>query len=1231
MVEALNIAVRKAAPPEPAQPVAVEAAPGPQTISFVTRVEQVWEKPRGKFALVGGAVVVLVVLGLLLSQLPGRVQIAAPGATTTAIIERTATQAGGAAQVATPTPSRPAVTATPFPVPLPAVEGKLLIQCENVRPIQICSEDIGERLITPVTHDLNFGVVGASSWSPDGRQIAFSAAQTDTAPVKLYIINADGTDLKPITIGTNPAWSADGQWIAFEREDGLWLIRPDGSDARRVLPNKPNQFYAAIPAWSPDSQRLALLNFNKAGTEIWVVNADGSELRMIYASDQAFDGGYVSWSPDGQWIHWKRGKGGVSSDVIVPADGKGEPQALASFPAPDWWHTGFWPQWGGQAAAAPCRIAYEQDGDIYVKDCDGTGARQVTFLQGVRGLPSWSPDGEYIVFSSGHEGVLHDDGNIRQFAYVIRADGSDLKRLSGQDNFDQFPAWSPDGRRIALHRNCSLVTISPDGSDEQMIVRGSDEICPNTMAWSPDSQAIAFNSWHGPFPDDLNFVIYVVNSDGSNLRKLGKFEEGNVPTWSPDGKQIGVEDMGNAYLLNTDGSGEPVKVSSIADAWHAWHWPQWGGEVQAAAAQCRIVFVGYEGNYNVHVRNCDGSGVQQVTDLVTEVSAPEHPVWSPDGQAILFVSRHEGNKSLNSTGEPCTSLYVVRPDGTGLARWTRDRCDDQPSWSPDGTRIAFHRECDLAIMNLDGTGISVIARPHEELFCIDQSAWSPDGQRIAFTSLKWPSLGVLAEQAVFVASPDGSNLTQLASIPAENWVEYSVVWSPAGDQIAFRFVQDGLEQNYSVNSDGSGEPTRIIEIPESWYPWYWPQWGGEAQPTLSAQADQARAFAEPILKAIADRRPDYQDDFSNPKSGWTIASYAEGERAGESGYKDGEYFLVANPASVQYPAVHSWLEVPAPEVSDFVVEFEARIVSAGDGSIYAHFRVQEKNVYAATVATDGQLRLGTETISSSKDLAVTRTDPIKAGQTNRIRIIAQGPQIALYLNGQPMLMTRQEFIDRGGIILGIWNGSRTPMQVNFDNFKVWHIADTTTPADQARAFAEPILQAIAERKPDYQDDFSNAPDSVLSLKGGPDDVTYTRPEMQAADFVMQFEFIPKTTDNSNVVFQMRWSPTDMTFLDFSFWPQTGEWRVSSHVNFVVSTIVRDRASRVEQDLRAQVTVIARGEQFAIYLNEDLLTYFRDSSSTGTGNAIKSQGGLSTTEIDFDNIKFWNLANVSGLP
>ena len=230
------------------------------------------------------------------------------------------------------------------------------------------------------------------------------------------------------------------------------------------------------------------------------------------------------------------------------------------------------------APTLPCRIAYVQDGDIYVRNCDGSGVRQVTFLKSTfrlgLGPLSWSPDGQYIVFQSNHERQPGNDPSL----YLIQADGSNLTRLTFGDHHDREAAWSPDGRRIAMHRNCSLVTIAPDGSDEQVIVRGT-EICPNTIAWSPDSQQLAFVSWHDPFPENLKFIVYVVNSDGTNLRKLGKFEGGMVPTWSPDGKQIGVEDMGSgegAYLLNLNGSGEPVKVSSIPDSWHPWYWPQWG-------------------------------------------------------------------------------------------------------------------------------------------------------------------------------------------------------------------------------------------------------------------------------------------------------------------------------------------------------------------------------------------------------------------------------------------------------------------------------------------------------------------------------------------------------------------------------------------------------------------------------------------------------------------------------
>ena len=132
-------------------------------------------------------------------------------------------------------------------------------------------------------------------------------------------------------------------------------------------------------------------------------------------------------------------------------------------------------------------------------------------------------------------------------------------------------------------------------------------------------------------------------------------------------------------------------------------------------------------------------------------------------------------------------------------------------------------------MNADGTGASIIARP-EIGFCIDQSAWSPDGKRIAFTSLRWASLGGLTEQAVFVVNPDGSDLTQLAAVPADNWVEYNVAWSPDGAQVAFVLVQGGYERYYVINSDGSGEPQETDSIPDSWFPWYWPQWGGTSSP-----------------------------------------------------------------------------------------------------------------------------------------------------------------------------------------------------------------------------------------------------------------------------------------------------------------------------------------------------------------------------------------------------------------
>jgi len=260
-------------------------------------------------------------------------------------------------------------------------------------------------------------------------------------------------------------------------------------------------------------------------------------------------------------------------------------------------------------------------------------------------------------------------------------------------------------------------------------------------------------------------------------------------------------------------------------------------------------------------------------------------------------------------------------------------------------------------------------------------------------------------------------------------------------RVAVIFLALGLSGCQSSATPEIEQPTPTHQIVETSSP-------TEVVPTRTSiptntpdpLVEQARAFAEPILEAIANRPPDYQDDFSDPTSGWDIMSYANGERSGKVGYEDGEYFFIADAASAQYRNVHSWLQIPGLSVSDFVMEFDARFVSAHQGTIYMHFRVQKKDVYAADVSLDGWVRLGTATINGPREgSAETSTDLVKPRQTNRIRIIALGPQIALYLNDQPVLMFHEEFVDHGRVILGIWNGSSAPMQVNFDNVKFWSL------------------------------------------------------------------------------------------------------------------------------------------------------------------------------------------------
>jgi TolB protein len=128
------------------------------------------------------------------------------------------------------------------------------------------------------------------SWSPDGRQIAFSRLAGPPWGVRIIVMNADGSGKRAVTPtfartgdrGITGAWSPDGRRIAFDEDDAVYFVNADGSGLRRLAQN------AAFESWSPDGRKLI---FARAGAGLWVMNADGSGQRNLTR-----EGGDATWA-----------------------------------------------------------------------------------------------------------------------------------------------------------------------------------------------------------------------------------------------------------------------------------------------------------------------------------------------------------------------------------------------------------------------------------------------------------------------------------------------------------------------------------------------------------------------------------------------------------------------------------------------------------------------------------------------------------------------------------------------------------------------------------------------------------------------------------------------------------------------------------------------------------------------------------------------------------------------
>jgi TolB protein len=557
----------------------------------------------------------------------------------------------------------------------------------------------------------------------------------------LMISNLDGTGERALTTGAldyNPAWSADGKWIAFTSERNgsadLYRMHNDGSGVER-LTEDPS--YDDQAAFSPDGHRMVFVSTRAAGTaNLWILDVKTKEAHPL-TSGQGGDF-RPAWSPDGKWIAFSSDRESslpyakgrwehlhIVDIYLIRPDGSGLKRISK--------HGDFCgsPKWSrdSNSVVAYCMPSedtwtfrtYPRDGETTLTRIEiATGdSKPASVGPGVKLFASILPSGElgFVRKDTKTMGIFYSNGN------------------AGPSGDVRWPAWSPDGSKVVYGR---AVTPAP-GTVQKLWSRNpkyeliSTGILPNydakgeryvstklapatnsstlqmtagdgppktlmetngeliiAPAWSPNGDQVIFGI--GKFAAFLDFAVGakkpvdpvnggvqvgIINTDGTGFRKITSGGNNNgFASFSPDGKRIIYRTMG------PEGGGlrimnlENGQITAVTDDYD--NFPVWSPRGDLIAFVRKM-----DNDFEVYTVRPDGKDVKRVTH---SKGNDAHLNWSPDGERILFATTRMGFKDealYTSSPQPYGELFVMRFDGTQVEQITDNQWEDAgPAWQP---------------------------------------------------------------------------------------------------------------------------------------------------------------------------------------------------------------------------------------------------------------------------------------------------------------------------------------------------------------------------------------------------------------------------------------------------------------------------------------------------------------------------------------------------------------------
>jgi dipeptidyl aminopeptidase/acylaminoacyl peptidase len=388
---------------------------------------------------------------------------------------------------------------------------------------------------------------------------------------------------------------------------------------------------------------------------------------------------------------------------------------------------------------------------------------------------------------------LEWDGRRQLGAVALDVAGNELpeRAVTWTSSHQGVATVGNDGLVVALGDGVTTVTASVEGVSAGVVVR---------VRPVPVANVVITIEEDGLEVGDLVFVgANVIGVNGQTIQRTltwASTAPGVATVASSTGGLAGVHAIATGTTTITataDGVSGSMPIRITPRPTHDLIYTRWSN----LGGTAEIFTLGLDGSPTVPVRLNAGS-----------VSRDPSP--SPDGTRFVFAV----SQTDLATGQPQHDLYVVNRNGLNMRRLTSmPGVEDEPAWSPDGTRILFHavdavtQRSDLWVVNVDGTGLVNLTAGIDASMTDKRSpSWSPGGSRIAFIG------AVNGQHKVWTMNANGTSPVQLTR---DAGFDSSPTWAPDGQRIAFtrwNTGQPSLGEDIMIVPLATGVPQRLAQF-----------------------------------------------------------------------------------------------------------------------------------------------------------------------------------------------------------------------------------------------------------------------------------------------------------------------------------------------------------------------------------------------------------------------------------